>query len=108
MKDGSSESFSAMSSGRYLFSGSILTEAVAEGGSSGVGAGPPTVASGPVAEGGRDVFCMCSLCSGLGFFNKGRKWSGAVCSRASLDYLALIFQLIFACSLPAEAIYTMA
>lgn len=41
-----------MSSGRYLFSGSILTEAVAEGGSSGVGAGPPTVASGPVAEGG--------------------------------------------------------
>lgn len=52
MKDGSSESFSAMSSGRYLFSGSILTEAVAEGGSSGVGAGPPTVASGPVAEGG--------------------------------------------------------
>lgn len=52
MKDGSSESFSAMSSGRYLFSGSILAAAVADGGSSGVGADPTTVASGPVAEGG--------------------------------------------------------
>lgn len=28
--------------------------------------------------------------------------------RASLGYLAVIFQLIFACSLPPEAIYTVA
>ena len=50
MSEGWVKSFSAVSLGRYLFSGSILTKTLAEGVNSGVGACPSTVVSGPVAK----------------------------------------------------------